>query len=113
MAWSTVGFLVFLILMCFVIARELIPYCFIQISARRIGLRDKGYTGNKDDSSVLVHEFCETRTRIGIDKQGTEYEYCWKCERIFSDDPDPGEKEPAPVECHNNTNVIPFKRTGS
>lgn len=113
MAWSTVFFLVFLILLCFAVGLKLFPYYFVHISARRIGLRDKGYIGNEDDLLVQVHEFCETRTRIGIDAQGTEQKYCWKCERILSDDPDPKEKESVPVECYSDTNIIPLKRTGS
>lgn len=113
MAWSTVCFLIFLILLFSIAVLKLFPYYSIHISARRIGLRDKGYTGNEDDSSITVHDFCETRLRIGIDKQGTASEYCWKCEYIFPDDPDPKEKEPAPVAYHDYTNIRFLKKTGT
>lgn len=63
-------------------------------SADRIKLRDKGEVKNG-----LVCSYCSTTVRIGINKNGEAFKYCWRCECIFSDDSDdgPGGGESEPV----------------
>lgn len=71
-------------------------------SARRMGLRDKGMKESwieGDRHLADVHVFCRTRIRIGIRKDGTAVQYCWRCERISEDptDPPPKGREDVPA----------------
>lgn len=82
----------------------------IILSARRIGLRDKGKTEFiiEDEREICwTHSDCNTRTRIGIDKKGDHVEYCWRCECIISSDqnfdPDDGETV---IEDNCGSNVV-------
>lgn len=70
----------------------------IYLSARRIGLRDKGeiqeeYVPSPDNLAGLVglggsiviflHSKCKTRVRIGINRHGQTCMYCWRCEEVL------------------------------
>ena len=69
----------------------------IYLSAFRVGLRDKGFTG-ESDGKIWAHTFCLTRARIGIHrKKKIPVQYCWRCEMILSEmnPSDPGEGAPA------------------
>lgn len=71
----------------------------IKVSARRLGLYDRGQVEVASDDSVVCCNFCLTRARIGIDRapsKGT-HRYCWRCENFLDeeneDDPPPGEEK--------------------
>ncbi len=63
-----------------------------RVAARRMGLRDRGYTQShqetdadgKDFTSTNMHAGCWTRTRIGIKEDGTVVRWCYRCEVITS-----------------------------
>ncbi len=78
-------------------------------SARRIGLRDKGYL-EPNKRTVWTHASCSTRLRVGIDAQGEAVHYCWRCERVMDDSilEDPKEKEPVqpPVRKQSGDGVV-------
>ena len=81
-------------------------------SARRIHLRDKGKAQRDDDGRAMIHTFCRTRVRIGIDTEGTAFRFCWRCEMVLSSIAQPGPKGkediPAPEneETSEESNII-------
>ena len=94
----------------------------IKKAAKNLGLQDRGniestyYSNNLE--RIVLHEFCNTRLRIGIDidHEGLVVRYCWRCEYILPpmyDPPPGGEREPQPAgeeksEIGRKGVVIPF-----
>lgn len=91
---------IILIICCLVsfrIMRAILNWLLRLDSTKRIHLRDKGKAYHGDGISSLIHTFCGTEARIGIDKAGRAVKYCWRCEYIFGAsniDPDPDDGEP-------------------
>ncbi len=60
--------------------------------AKRLGLRDRGATPSRQEFDPdanayiyvpLVCDLCNTRIRIGINRDGYPLRYCWRCESII------------------------------
>ena len=64
-------------------------------AAKRLQLRDRGqiqpYMEN-DGWRVVIHPFCYTRVRIGINGKWKAVRYCWRCEVIFLADENPDDE---------------------
>jgi hypothetical protein len=92
----------------------------IRASAKRLGLRDKGQVGYRCDTEgkipyTFVDPRCNTRLRVGVDPDGEAMLYCWRCESIFNEEPDPpsDEKKPLPEKeatASTRTRIIPFPK---
>lgn len=95
---------------------DLPKYITIKRSAFHLGLRDKGEIEpfyEDDRHLALIHSDCNTRVRIGINKQSHSVNYCWRCETIFTDSsyvpgPDGGEEIPVGTGADDNVVVVPF-----
>ncbi len=73
------------VLMFSLLCAQFMPYLFIWKAAKRLKLRDKGMVQAFMDNGTLkgwMHSFCNTRFRIGINKEGQAVQYCWRCEFI-------------------------------
>lgn len=65
----------------------------VLLAAKRLGLRDRGGVESTGEFSpngevrayYLVCDRCETRSRIGITKDGESVRWCWRCEEIEPD----------------------------
>lgn len=62
--------------------KSVLEYPQVLMSARRMGLRDKGTEGHS------YHSKCGTDVRIGITASQAAVDYCWRCECVVPDDPD-------------------------
>jgi|SRR6185437_1193475 len=97
--------------------RILLSFLLIQKSAKRMSLRDKGKVYD-ETGTRLVHTWCGTPARIGINAQGEAKRYCWKCEKILRlpNDTDPDDEKGLPEENSSEvavlkgSSVVPFRR---
>jgi len=82
----------------------LIAWLKAKAAAKRMGIRDRGLVGVQRDevgAFVIIHPFCKTRTRVGIRSDESTVTYCWRCEKITSENNDGAERpEDSPEDSH-------------
>ena len=80
-----------------------------QLTARKLGLRDRGATNapetEKGKCMIRAHSKCYTQTRIGIDTNGQVVEYCWRCECFLETGYTPPQPQ-KPYTVQDGSNVI-------